>query len=259
MVSLEEVKKVINNEIAPYKEKIENLESKVSKLENDRQFYSNKYDESLKQIQDANKKLSSTTKENQDLKSKITASKTQINNVEKAVKNTIQDLDDVKQYIRRDCIEVVGTKAKTAEECKKITTALAKDMGIALEMNDISTSHPLPTSKGKANKFIVKFSRREVKDKFYSNRQKVAGRKPSSLPTVKSVTQSDEKIFISESLTPLRKKLFGSANTARKSLRWKFIWTNNGRIYLKKNEDSPTTIIDSFDDFIKFQDKYKLK
>ena len=51
-------------------------------------------------------------------------------------------------------------------------------MGVKLEPSDISTAHPLPSPKGKDDKFIVKFTRREIKDKIYANRQKVAGRKP---------------------------------------------------------------------------------
>ena len=33
-----------------------------------------------------------------------------------------------------------------------------------------------------------------------------------------------------------------------KELKWKFIWTNHGRIYLKKGEDSQTYKIDSPED-----------
>ena len=55
----------------------------------------------------------------------------------------------------------------------------------------------------------------------------------------------NKKIYISESLTPKKKKLFGSVNKLKKELKWKFIWTNHGRIYLKKGEDTQTHKIDS--------------
>ena len=72
------------------------------------------------------------------------------------MKKTNKEQDDLGQYLRRDCFEVVGAKAKDSQQCNKIVMAMAKDIGITVEPNDISTSHPLPTPKGKIDKFIVK-------------------------------------------------------------------------------------------------------
>lgn len=47
-----------------------------------------------------------------------------------------------------------------------------------LEEEDISTSHPLPS------KIVVKFTRRDVSDRFYSNRSKLAGNKIKDLPDI---------------------------------------------------------------------------
>ena len=63
----------------------------------------------------------------------------------------------------------------------------------------------------------------------------------------------NKKIYISESLTPKKKKLFGSVNKLKKELKWKFIWTNHGRIYLKKGEDMETHKIDSLEGFENFK------
>lgn len=63
----------------------------------------------------------------------------------------------------------------------------------------------------------------------------------------------NKKIYISESLTSMKKKLFGSVNKLKKELKWKFIWTNHGRIYLKKSEDTQTYTIDSPEDLENFK------
>lgn len=259
MVSLEEVKKLILDEIAPLKLKLRSFEDNFATLENSVDFFAKKYEELLNQQQTFMKNLTGMSKDKSEVKAEINSTKCLINNLGKDLMKTNKDLDDLGQYIRRDCVEIVGAKAKSPEECDKIVIAMAKDMGIALEPKDISTSHPLPTPKGKDDKFIVKFTRRDTKDRFYSNRKKVAGRKPCNLPTVNNVIPtSDKKLYVSESLTPLRKKLFGLVNDARKQLKWKFIWTNNGKVYVKKNEESGTTIIDSSDDLNKFKERYNL-
>ena len=61
-----------------------------------------------------------------------------------------------------------------------IVIALAKDMGLELEEEDISISHPLPTYNKKPNKeadpkMIVKFTRPADRDDFYANKRKIAG------------------------------------------------------------------------------------
>ena len=81
-------------------------------------------------------------------------------------------------------------------------------MGLELDQEDISTAHVLPTfDKGKDDKMIVKFTRRSVRNDFYGNRKEVAGSKVSSISSL--ATESDKKVYISESLTPSKKKLFG--------------------------------------------------
>lgn len=62
-------------------------------------------------------------------------------------------------------------------------------------------------AKGKDAKFIVKFSRREIKDKrFTQTDRKLLVKSTSKFSTVKSVIKMDAKLFISENkqLDPAR-------------------------------------------------------
>ena len=61
-----------------------------------------------------------------------------------------------------------------------------------------------------------------------------------------------------ESLTPFRKKLFGAVNKIKKKLEWKFIWTNNGRIYLKQSDSSRSYTFVSGSDLNNFGTNMKL-
>ena len=99
----------------------------------------------------------------------------------------------------------------------------------------------------------MKFTRRADRDEFYTSRKEVSGKKASSIKSLKDLEVESlvltKKVYISESLTPMRKKLFGSLNKLKKDLQWKFIWTNNGRIYSKKAEISLRTYkFESVDD-----------
>ena len=102
----------------------------------------------------------------------------------------------------------------------------------------------------------MKFTRRDVKNEFYTNRKKIAGRKISSLKSL--VKKGENKVYISESLTPKRKHLFGAVNNIKKKLNWKFIWTNNGRIYLRESDNSVSFTFESIADLVDFENKQHL-
>ena len=68
---------------------------------------------------------------------------------------------------------------------------------------------------------------------------------------------SASPVFILESLTPYKKKLFGKVNKLKKHLKWKFIWTHNGKIFLKEAETSSSVTFVSFVDLAKFEENHR--
>ena len=50
-------------------------------------------------------------------------------------------------------------------------------IGVTIDKQDISIDHRLPDTKGKKDRFIVKFVRREKRDEFYKSRKHLAGKK----------------------------------------------------------------------------------
>ena len=100
--------------------------------------------------------------------------------------NVANEIDDLVQYLRRDCIEISGVQAIEETSCIELVKAVGQDLNLEIEDDDISTAHPLPTfNKTADSKIIVKFTRKVIKDEFYSNRKLVAGRKASSLKNLK--------------------------------------------------------------------------
>ena len=76
-------------------------------------------------------------------------------------------------------------------------------------------------------------------------------KKASDLPDLGITAES--KVYISESLTRYKKELFGEVNKLREKIRWKHIWTQNSRIYVKESDKSTVVVIDAY----KVLDKFK--
>ena len=126
-------------------------------------------------------------------------------------------------------------------------------ISVTIDKQDISITHQLPDTKGKKDRFIVKFIRRVKQDKFYKSRRHLSEKKASVLPSGacemgKSIHQ-DSAMYINESLTQYRSELFGRVNKFKKENKYKFLWTNNGKIYLRKHETSQTFTFTTFEEF----------
>ncbi len=54
----------------------------------------------------------------------------------------IQDeqIDDIQQYLRRDCVEIIGIPVTSQDNPKSMAMEVGNLMGVRVEENDISTS-----------------------------------------------------------------------------------------------------------------------
>ena len=108
--------------------------------------------------------------------------------------------------------------------------------------NSISTAHWLPDTKNIKNRIIIKFVHRDTREKVYKKRASLMRKSTKDLPSVtkkigKSIQRAN-KIYISESLTSYRNRLFGRIHKFRKSNKFKFLWTVDGMICLRESETS---------------------
>ena len=114
-------------------------------------------------------------------------------------------------------MEISGIKATSDCSAESIVQSVGKAIDVPVNEQDISIAHSIPSYNAAAPpKIIVKFTRRSVRNTFYSNRRKLANKKARDLPDLD--LESNANIFISESLTPYKKKLFGNVNKEKKAL-----------------------------------------
>lgn len=232
MVTLEQVKELISLAVTPLKLKVDELEVKLNNIEQTASYLSEKYDSLLDEYKTTNKKLHNQAKE-------VSLIKQDIKITDQRSVEAQYEIEELAQYIRRDCVEITGIYAKDEASSEAIVKAIGNHIGSPISAEDISVAHPLPTKNTKAPpKIIVKFISRKKRNIFYNKRKMLQKTKVNDIADLGS--PSNSRIYISESLTPKRKKLFGEVNRIKKRRNWKFIWTQNGRIFLKEDENSVT-------------------
>lgn len=225
----------IKAEIAQMRVDVKSLVTRCDKIEQSQSFISDKYDQMLESIK--TRKLQAQSTDGKIAKLSATVD-------EMVQKSPTRDaaIDDIQQYLRRDCLEVNGIPTLPQDNPKHLVCELSALINVDLNESDISTAHRLPDLNKVKNRIIVKFIRRDKREEFYKKREKLRGKTIKNLPTVmkefgKSV-KNDSKIYVNESLTSYRKKLFGRAYSFKAENNFKFIWTQNGKIMLREHESS---------------------
>lgn len=88
---------------------------------------------------------------------------------------------------------------------------------------------------------LVKFSSPRFKESFHKAAIQYNKNNPSNRLNTGHLGIAEEKksaIFIAEHLTPENKQLHAAARAKAKELNYRFVWVRNGRIYIRKNEES---------------------
>ena len=236
-----------DKKITPLSHAIVDLKSKVENVMENITFLNAKYDELYLKYEASQKESKLISEENKILKKSI-------QHLERTTTSLEQAHNDLEQYGRRECIEISGIPAPgpgQSENLNAVVGEVGKLIGVQVKQEDISVCHRLPQPKGYKSKrneprIIVKFARRDVKDNFYKARGKLRSK------TTKDIGyHAQNNIYLAESLTERNKALFRSCLNVKRDKSYKFIWTLNGTIYLRKDENSDAIKIKSTEDLPK--------
>ena len=146
--------------------------------------------------------ISTTSSLNQQGKS-IDAVKVELDEVKKCAADVMSQIEEIAQYVPRDCLEISGIKPYAESTYENIVTSIGKEIVVPIVKEEISIAHQIPTYKADVPlKIIVKFTRRDIRNRFYGSRRKLASKKIQDLPDLNLT--STENVYISESLTATR-------------------------------------------------------
>ena len=158
-----------------------------------------------------------------------------------------EQVQQIEQYLRINNLEIVGLPDCNENESDEtlIINALNSLEGLEnpIRHEDVDISHPLK-SKRKDNKpvHVVRFISRKTKFSVLAAKKLEANR---------LFKFRNKDVFINEHLSPTNRELFADAAVKKSNLNYKFLWTKNGTVHLRKNENCPVAIIKRKEDLEK--------
>ena len=133
----------------------------------------------------------------------------------------------------------------------QITLDLNEKLNVDITEEDISIAHRLPLKQGNSNlknrrhpPIIVHFLSKHKRNEIFAKR--FYAKHISNFP----VNQMNH-LFINKNLTQRRKNLLWQAKQKVKELNYEYIWTNNGQIFVRKNENEGKILVKTDNDLNK--------
>lgn len=238
------IKKFICEELKDIKVRLEEFQSSLT--------FNNKSFEELKKVNGEIKKtqsklsadLKAANEENSNLKANLVSCESRIKHLE-------EEHARQQQWTRLQNIELVGVPENSQENTADVVKQVMETIGVQVESGDIEFAHRVQprrtTSAKRGRAIVVKLKHRAIKDKIIA-----ASRKHRNV-TARDIGRGgeNERMYINEHLTRENKALLASCKLKAKEFSYKYIWTKNCRIFVRKNDTSPPILISSSVDLAK--------
>lgn len=212
------------------------------------EFAHNKIDDQKKIIEEQTKKLdeylemiTKITQENVDLKKKVREMEVR--------------LEDVEQYSRANTVEIYGVPEVKGEDVYDVVKNICVALNMDTTREKIDVCHRLGKRKPQEGEekderpagIIARFVRREDKLTLLKNRKVKRNLSTEHL----GFKQLATPIYINESLSPQRRKLYAAAREAKNKKDYTYLWVSNGRILMRKEQGSSVVHVSTMDDLKK--------
>ncbi|KAH9364766.1 hypothetical protein HPB48_019441 [Haemaphysalis longicornis] len=138
------------------------------------------------------------------------------------------DRNDTQQYSGSSNLEIHGLPTSPDENLGVFLSDLSQKLKIpSFSPNQVSAIHRLPKRKNGPATVLVRFTSKEVRDRWLAARSKL-----------RDLTNSGDQtpLYFSENLNRSNRELFFSSRAVAKEHNIQFVWVKNGRIYLGRRK-----------------------
>lgn len=215
------------------------LTKTVSDLEDAVTFLSKQYEATREQLKLSEDAAKTRDKEIQKLNETVRAQAEILQRLQ-------QEQNESEQHSRKANLEIRGLPVADKEDLKKILNDLAAkiDLPEFSADEDVVAVHRLSGRTDTIPTVLVRFSTVNMKENWIKARRKLRQLYESELLP---------KLYFNDNLTRANRHLFWLARAAGKQHKYKFVWVRGGKIFAKKDEDSPLIRISNETDVEKIQ------
>lgn len=179
------------------------------------------------------KLLEATLLENQTLKSRITELEVCVNRAEQGLLST--------------SVEIRGIPVSAGESPAGLVTTIGASLGLKLSPEDLDTVERRRARRDdlRPPAIVAKFVRQSVRDDYV---RKAKVKRDLTTRDLGSTDNECHRIFVSEDMSPINRRLYYLARRKRAEGKAKYVWFGGGRVRCRQDDGRPVVIINTPDD-----------
>ncbi|CAK1589304.1 unnamed protein product [Parnassius mnemosyne] len=224
----------IKMDLRTIKEELSSLKDIKSGLE----FLSAEYDRMKKELKTSEEHIKSLSAENSNLHTKVN----ELSNI----------LVLLEQYSRETNIEVNGVPESKTENLINIAKQICNTVSISTDLIESATCtrvRKMNDSNKRPRAIIIKLPSVKTRDEILAAVTQFNKKNASNKLNTGHLGYIENKspIFVSEHLAPFFKALHARTRQVAREKQYDFVWIRNGRIFVRKNDQSPAKQIKCYD------------
>lgn len=255
-VTRDDVRSIIQSELGSFLSKIndsisatmakelQTVKSDIGDLKNSMTFLGNEYEELKKMTSINNEELRKLQEENDSLKATVTVLSQKFNQAEQ---------------LSRGCnIEIQCVPESKSENLISLICQMCQSVGCAIKEESILNCNrvaKMNASSPRPRSIIVQLNSPRVRDSILAAVIKHNKSHSGNMLNTSHLGIRGEKrpIYVAEHLSAHNKALHAAARRAAKEKNYKFVWVRNGKIYMRKTDDSEFVYIRDLESIAKLK------
>lgn len=228
----------VQREVKDLGGKFNSLKKDVDELTKSVQFLSDTHDEQVGLNDDVKKSLSNLNSENQNLRSQIFVLEGKMDQLEQQA---------------RDCnVELQCVPENKNENILTIVQQMASIVTCDLSDQNILSYHRVPKVDSKSQRtrsIVVKLASPRIRDDLLASVKRFNKKNPQNKLNTSHLGFAGQisPVYVVEHLSLKNKKLHAATRLAAKEKKYEFVWIRNGRVFVRKNNESPAQWIKNVD------------
>ena len=218
---------------------INDLKSTTDKLTNDSDALNNLQQATDLQIEQFKERLENFEDGNRNLTQKVYR---QMEAKEGLLNKMHEKTDQLEQIHKMNNIRIAGLAEEEEEEVQLKVISLAQRMNLTIGTADIKDARRMgPVRHNKTRDILVKFTNSRTRDTVYQGR--------------KVLRSTTDQVYINEDLTQHRSLLFYEGRRLRRQGRIFGVWSQQGNILIKVNQESQPRAVSNYKEIITLIEK----
>ncbi|KAJ2954039.1 hypothetical protein O0L34_g2251 [Tuta absoluta] len=176
-------------------------------------------------------------------------------------------IDSIEEQRRGSSVEVQGVPYSENEDLFSHMEKLGKKVGVPLTPNDISQCYRIKVTNAAASskakvqhRIIARFVHKHKRDQFLKQSRTKKGNKSLLTTEILDLPGTPTSIYVNEHLSGAKRNILSKTKEHFKNkLKFSFVWVQDGKILLRKNEQSSILTIKNNGDFLKLVSKFSVE